>query len=337
MRRLSLGLMTLLLLLVGGALAPGTTQGSDPLSISMPDTGAKPGAKVTVGIEVAGVETNDSVYSYELDLSFDPAILLLDSLSRVGTVTWSTASIVNNYDTTAGSMRIAVSSASGPLEGDGVLLYLFCEVLAAAVPETTSPLQFDRVMFNEGTPGAVTTDGLLTVLLPTGFDVEPPYLNLGIIPAGMTDTATFQVINSTPHSEVILESRSLANPYLALSPMELPDTLDNPGDPSRTITVACAPTNIKLINDQIKLYSSTGSFETVVVEANADAELFYDVVALKMGGDLLPGDVADSLDANGNNDGKPDLGDLMVIMRGLQPEASGYAPGVLSDEKGGAR
>jgi len=290
--------------------------------VSMPDISAYPGAEVAIGVFIDGIEPSDMVFSYQLDLSFDPDILVLDSVSREGTITLTWGSPEVNYDSAGGTVRLAAGSSSTLPQGDGVLIYLCCRVLATATPGAVTNLHFDQVMFNEGSPAATHFDGSLSVLKPARFDVSPTSLNMGIISPGQTDSAVFEIVNNTPQSLVVIESLSVAHPAMTLGPIALPDTLENPGDSSRSFTVLCSPVSEDLISEQIGIYSSTGFFVSADILANSDYDLFWETLAKTVGLQPIQQDVVDLLDEKGNHNTQADIGDLLVILKGKQPVRS---------------
>lgn len=289
-----------------------------PPQLHMWDISATPGAEVAIEIHIIGVELADSVFSYELELSFDPSILALDSLSRVGTTTPAGALIVNNYDSTGGSIRI-VSGMSTPMLGYGALLYLYCQVLTTATPGTSTSLRFDRVMLNEGYPPEDHFDGNLSVLVPAGFEVAPASLNFGIVPRGLTDSSSFEIVNPTPQSLVVIDSLTVAYSAITFGPIDLPASLENPGDSSRLVTVLCNPVSEDLISEQIGVYASTGGSVLVDVTANSDYNLFWETLAKTVSLQSIQPEV---VDGKGNINGQADIGDLLIILKGRQPVQS---------------
>ncbi len=148
---------TILFLLVLLLVKPLFSANSDVVNVSIPDMSGAPGAIVSVPVQVDDVSAKD-IYSAGLKLHFNSAVLEAKSVDVSGTIleSWGapTVSILT------GDIVIA-SAGTSPLSGSGALLKINFEVKGPAGSSTT--ISFTEMLFNEGSPGANTTDGLFTV------------------------------------------------------------------------------------------------------------------------------------------------------------------------------
>ena len=99
---------------------------------------------------------NKGIISYEFNLRYDPSVIQpqADPVDLAGTVSRGLTAVANPAE--PGLLRVAVYGAI-PIESNGVLLNL--RFTAVGAPGTVSPLTWERVMFNEGDPGTLVTDG----------------------------------------------------------------------------------------------------------------------------------------------------------------------------------
>ncbi|MFN0277202.1 MAG: peptidoglycan DD-metalloendopeptidase family protein [Pyrinomonadaceae bacterium] len=111
--------------------------------------------EVIIPVGVQGV-ANKGIISYEFDLRYDPTVIQpqANPVERTNTVSGNLSAIANMD--TPGLLRVAVYGPT-PLSGNGVLLNL--KFIAVGAPGTISPLIWERIMFNEGEPRTMSTDG----------------------------------------------------------------------------------------------------------------------------------------------------------------------------------
>lgn len=116
-------------------------------------------SEVIIPISVEGA-ANKGIISYEFDLRYDPSVIqpLKNPVDLLGTVSGRLSVVANGKE--PGLLRVAVYGAM-PIEGDGVLLNL--RFSAVGTPGSMSPLSFERIMFNEGDPGALARDGRVEI------------------------------------------------------------------------------------------------------------------------------------------------------------------------------
>lgn len=125
--------------------------------------------EVIVPVAIDGT-TNKGIISYEFDLRYDPTVIQpqVDPVDVVGTLSGSMFTVANAE--TPGLLRVVVYGAM-PLEGSGVLLNLRFNAVGAA--GSVSPLTWERIMLNEGSPRLTATDGLveLSTALPNQAEI----------------------------------------------------------------------------------------------------------------------------------------------------------------------
>ena len=116
--------------------------------ISAPHLVTPPNNEVIVPVSIQGA-VNKEIISYEFDLRFDPSVIQpqKDPIQLAGTVSRRLSFAANAEE--AGRLRVAVYGAI-PLDRDGVLLSL--RFIATGKPGSVSPLTWERIMLNEGSP-----------------------------------------------------------------------------------------------------------------------------------------------------------------------------------------
>ena len=125
------------------------------VALSAPRLAAEPGKEVIVPIEVQGATEKD-IIAYEFDLLYDTQVIRPEAnvVQLAGTASRGMSVVANPAE--PGVLRVVVYGAL-PVDGNGVLLNL--RFTAVGTPGTVSPLTWRRVVFNEGDPGAIVTDG----------------------------------------------------------------------------------------------------------------------------------------------------------------------------------
>ncbi len=124
--------------------------------VLIPDTCVKLGDFILIPIEIGDV-TGKGVYSAEITLTYDDAILQATDATLTGTIAEGWGMMVYNlYD---GKVEIGISGTT-PLSGSGVLVYVGFNVLT--LPQNSTIIHFERMRFNEGIPPAEATDGIIT-------------------------------------------------------------------------------------------------------------------------------------------------------------------------------
>jgi hypothetical protein len=133
---------------IGGGPTKATT-------INAPRLVTKVGDEIVVPVEVQGI-ANKGIISYEFDLRYDPSVIqpATNPVDLAGTVSRGLSIAVNAKE--PGLLRVAVY---GPvaISSSGVLLNL--RFTAVGTAGSISPLTWERIMLNEGSPFLTTTDG----------------------------------------------------------------------------------------------------------------------------------------------------------------------------------
>lgn len=129
------------------------------VSVQAPQLSISGNSEVTIPVAVKGAAYSE-IISCEFDLRYDPSVIqpqvnvvdLSETVSRGFTVATNIAE--------PGLLKVAIFSPT-PIYEDGVLLNL--RFTAVGARESISPLTWERIMFNEGDPSAITTDGIVAL------------------------------------------------------------------------------------------------------------------------------------------------------------------------------
>jgi len=128
-------------------------------AVLAPNLRAAPGKEIILPISVEQA-ADKGIISYEFNLRYDPTVIqpAADVVSLAKTVSGDLTVVANANE--PGLLRVVVYGAY-PIEKDGILLNL--RFTAIGSPGSTSPLSWESLMFNEGDPQAMATDGLITI------------------------------------------------------------------------------------------------------------------------------------------------------------------------------
>ncbi len=123
---------------------------------------------VVIPVNVQGA-ADKGIVSYEFDLRYDPNVIQpqANPVDVAGTVS-DALSVVANTES-RGLLRVVVYGIT-PLDTNGVLLNL--RFTAVGAPGTVSPLTWDRMVFNEGTPRTLATDGQIELIKAASDQAE---------------------------------------------------------------------------------------------------------------------------------------------------------------------
>ncbi len=154
-------------------------------------------AEVLIPVAVQGA-ADKGIISYEFNLRYDPRVIQpqADVVDLSGTVSRGLTAVANPAE--PGLLRVAVYGAL-PIDSNGVLMNL--RFTAVGAPGTVSPLTWERIMFNEGDPGTLVTDGQveLSAMAPNQAEVTGRVVNAmgqGVANARVTLTDTMGVSRS---------------------------------------------------------------------------------------------------------------------------------------------
>lgn len=164
------------------------------VNVSLPDTtGAIPGNEFWIPIyteELTGLD----VWSINSRVSFDSTVLTCIGVSKTGCVTssWPNPTVNTNND---GEVSFAMYGTS-PLSGGGELLYLKFDILGDV--GTSTNIEFDMFIYNEGEPPVTTFNGHILIGNPMPY--FDPFDDLIVIE---TDLVEFTVYAHDPSDEPI--------------------------------------------------------------------------------------------------------------------------------------
>ncbi len=133
-------------------------------TISAPHLTTTTGKDVLIPVNVDGA-VDKGIISCEIELRYDPSVIrpLSNLVNKAETLTRGFSIVVNTIE--PGVLRIAIYGTQ-PLAGNGVLMNL--NFTAIGTPGSVSPLRWERVMLNEGTPRVTTTDGQVLISSSVG-------------------------------------------------------------------------------------------------------------------------------------------------------------------------
>ena len=154
------------------------------ISVSLPNLTGGLNNLVSIPVEVGSL-TGQNAFSYDLTITYDPAIVEINSVEISGTVSSGMQVVPNILPG-----EITVSAASGSaLTGSGTLIFLE----AMYVGEGTSDLTFTFFRFNEGIPTSITSDGSVSV-----YDNQPPTANNVNVGTNEDTPVSIQLTGSDP-------------------------------------------------------------------------------------------------------------------------------------------
>jgi hypothetical protein len=159
-RRLTATVFSLVVLAVcAGAAVAAPSLAFSPVKLSAPRMSVAEQSDVVVPLEITDT-TGVGIIAYQFNLTYDPAVLQIDSvpIDIEGTLSESMAFAVN--PNTPGLLRVAVYGAY-PLTGAGVLLNLRFKAIGAS--GSVSDLIWEEVLVNEGDPEQTTTNGSVAI------------------------------------------------------------------------------------------------------------------------------------------------------------------------------
>ena len=154
--------LTMVLVLFLGFVSPIFAQ--PDVNVTIPDTSADSGTSISIPIRVDDV-TGKGIYSFGIRLSYSSSVLVATGATTDRTIASGWGAPTVNPGT--GQVVIGIAGTSA-LSNSGVLVYVNFDVIGS--PGDTTTIHFAEMTFNEGSPGAITHDGLFTV---TGGQENP--------------------------------------------------------------------------------------------------------------------------------------------------------------------
>ncbi len=112
-----------------------------------------------IPVSVQGA-VNKGIISYEFDLRYDPWVIQprAEPIDVAGTLSRGLSAVANAEE--PGLLRVVIYGPK-PISDDGVLLNL--RFTAVGAPGSASPLTWERLLLNEGSPQAFTADGRIEI------------------------------------------------------------------------------------------------------------------------------------------------------------------------------
>jgi len=140
-----------------GALLLVSSIGLAQVTVSLPTAAYSAGSTQAIPITVGDL-TGQAAISFQTTVTYDKAILIITGVTTTGTLSAALNAPVVNNDTANARITIA-SAGTSAMSGSGTLIYLN----ATMVGKGSSALTFTSFQFNEGTPAAALTNGLITI------------------------------------------------------------------------------------------------------------------------------------------------------------------------------
>jgi len=132
--------------------------------LSVHDTIVQQGAEVAVPLIVDRDIAPFDIYSFEFKIAYSNSqYFKIDTVETNGTLSsiWGDVAMKDS----AGVLTVA-AAGSTPLTGSGILLKIILSDTSGAPLGISSHLQFQRLLFNEGSPSATAKNGTVTVSQP---------------------------------------------------------------------------------------------------------------------------------------------------------------------------
>jgi hypothetical protein len=125
------------------------------IAVDLPEISAKAGKEITIPVNVSGAADKE-IISYEFNLKYDPSVIQpqKDPVDLTNTVSRSLTAVTNVDE--PGLLRVVIYGAF-PIGEDGILINLRFDAVGAS--GSSSPITWERLMFNEGDPQVTKTDG----------------------------------------------------------------------------------------------------------------------------------------------------------------------------------
>lgn len=147
---------------------------------------------------------------------------------------------------------------------------------------------------------------------------SPDTLEMGLVFTGTADTTDCLLINPGIDARVVIDSIAYDDAVISVSHKLLPDTLYNPSDTSRAISIGYDPLSEGPIETTVYVYSSHSdeSLDSIIVTANNNLALYQSVVdSLLSDSSITLADI-ESADSKGNDNEALDLGDMLLLLMG---------------------
>ena len=171
------------------------------IGIRIPDSTAVVGNIIDIPVYVDSSLTGESVYSYQLQISFSSNYLNANSVVIAGTMSDLFSVSFNN--SVSGQVLIA-GAGTIPLNGTGVLLYIQFETLQTSLTSISFTDQ-EHNFFNEGNPAMILDNGSINISDPPLITINP---NVALLTVG--DSLQFSVSGGTAPYQYSLTNEAVA-------------------------------------------------------------------------------------------------------------------------------
>ncbi|MBK8464726.1 MAG: hypothetical protein IPL32_02760 [Chloracidobacterium sp.] len=137
-------------------------QGGRSVDVSLPKAEVTEG-EVIIPVTIQGT-ANKEIIAYGFDLRYDAKVIQpqAEPVDLTGTASRGLFAVTNVIE--PGLLRVVMYGAY-PIDSDGLLLNL--KFTAVGAPGSVSPLVFESIMFNEGDPSVITTNGQIALSAAT--------------------------------------------------------------------------------------------------------------------------------------------------------------------------
>jgi hypothetical protein len=181
------------------------------VTISLPNVAALPGSTISIPIR-AGDTTGLGIVSYDLHVSFNPAVITPATPAFEIAGTLSSGMQVSADTSNSGHLILSadVPGANPPLAGSGTLINLNFNVVGSPAQATilgfqnytdSSHVFHPSFSFNDGIPVGLVTNG--TVTIAPNFTPTPTYTGTPIPTATSTPVATPEITGSVRYGNSI--------------------------------------------------------------------------------------------------------------------------------------
>ncbi len=139
-----------------------------PATVTAPRLTAPADSEVIVPVSIQGAR-NKGIISYEFDLTYDPSVIQPQEnpIDLTGTVSSRLLAVANAEQ--PGILRVVVYGPT-PIDANGLILNL--RFVAVGSVGSVSPLSWERLVLNEGTPRNTTIDGQVELSAKTSNQAE---------------------------------------------------------------------------------------------------------------------------------------------------------------------
>jgi Cohesin domain len=127
------------------------------VSVELPNLSTPLDKEIIIPVSVQGAADKE-IISYEFDLRYDPTVIQPSEnpVDVRGTASRGLIAVANPNE--PGLLRVVLYGPL-PIDENGLLLKLRFKTIGAS--GSTSPLIWDRIIFNDGTPGITVANGLI--------------------------------------------------------------------------------------------------------------------------------------------------------------------------------